>query len=198
MTPDETGKNYNKIAKWWTDTQMERPEYGMAHIRKAMDHAKENAVFLDVGCGGTGRVIGEALNRNMKVTGIDVSSEMIRMAKNRHPDVNFINDDFIVWKTCDHFDLIIAWDSIFHAPVSLQRAATRKMCDLLNPGGVLLFTGGAYAGEASGNMEGVLFEYGTIGYREILELLDEMGCKIILMEEDQFPAGHMVFICQKS
>ncbi len=198
MTPDQTGKNYNKIAKWWTATQMKRPEYGMAYIQKAMDHAKRNAVFLDVGCGGTGRVIDEALNSDFQVTGIDVSSEMIRLAKDRHPDINFINDDFIAWETCDHFDLIIAWDSLFHTPVSLQGAATRKMCDLLNPGGVLLFTGGAYAGEASGNMEGVLFEYGTIGYRETLELFDDMDCKIILMEEDQFPAGHMVFICQKS
>ncbi len=132
MNPIETGKNYNKIARWWTNTQMKRPEYGMAYIRKAMDYAKNNAVFLDVGCGGTGRVIDEALNRDFQVIGIDVSSEMIQLAKNRHPDINFINDDFIAWKACDSFDLIIAWDSLFHAPASLQKEAIMKLCRLLN------------------------------------------------------------------
>jgi hypothetical protein len=47
-------------------------------------------------------------------------------------------------------------------------------------------------------MEGVLFEYGTIGYRGYLDVIERMKCRIILMEEDQYPAGHMVFICQKS
>jgi hypothetical protein len=72
------------------------------------------------------------------------------------------------------------------------------MCSLLNVDGVLLFTAGSEASEVSGKMEGVLFEYGSIGYREYLNILYEMKCKIILMEEDQYPAGHMVFICQRS
>ena len=198
MESKELGENYNKIAEWWTNTQMKNPEYGMAYIRKAMGYVKKESKFLDIGCGGTGRVIDEALKHNFEITGIDVSSEMIRLAKTKHPDVNFINDDFIVWDTTEHFDLIITWDSIFHAPVTLQKKVTKKMCSLLNAGGVLLFTGGSYAGEASGKMEGVVFEYGTIGYRKYLDIIEEMGCKIILMEEDQFPAGHMVFICKKA
>ncbi len=47
-------------------------------------------------------------------------------------------------------------------------------------------------------MEGILFEYGTIGYHKYLDVMEKMNCKIILMEEDQYPAGHMVLICQKS
>ena len=72
------------------------------------------------------------------------------------------------------------------------------MCRLLNANGILLFTAGAEAGEMSGEMNGVSFEYGSIGYREYLNIINDMKCKIVLMEEDQFPAGHMVFICQKN
>ncbi len=61
----------------------------------------------------------------------------------------------------------------------------------------MLFTSGSYPGEASGKMEGILFEYGTIGYQGYLDVIEKMKCKIILMEEDQYPEGHMVFICQK-
>ncbi len=197
MNSKELGENYNRIAEWWTDTQMKKPEYGMEYIQKAMGYARKKSKFLDIGCGGTGRVIDEALKNDFEISGIDVSSEMIKLAKAKHPNVNFINGDFIEWETKDYFDLIIAWDSIFHAPLSLQKEVTMKMCSLLNPGGVLLFTGGSYTGEASGKMEGVLFEYGTIGYRGYLDIIEEMKCKIILMEEDQYPAGHIVFICQK-
>ncbi|MFC1533172.1 class I SAM-dependent methyltransferase [Thermodesulfobacteriota bacterium] len=198
MNSNDLGENYNKIAEWWTNTQMQKPEYGMEYIRKAIRYAKNKSEVLDIGCGGTGRVIDELLKHDFEITGIDVSSEMIRLVQAKYPDISFLNEDFIEWDTKEHFDLIIAWDSIFHAPISLQKKVTIKMCDLLNPGGVLLFTGGSYSGEASGKMEGVLLEYGTIGYRRYLDIVEEMKCKIILMEEDQYPAGHMVFIRQKN
>ena len=71
------------------------------------------------------------------------------------------------------------------------------MCRFLNEGGILLFTAGSEAGEVKGEMEGVSFEYGSLGYWEYLTIIKEMKCKIVLMEEDQFPNGHMVFICKK-
>ncbi len=193
----EEPQYYNKIAEWWINAQMENPEYGMKYIHKAIGYAKTKSKVLDLGCGGTGRTINKLIKHNFSITGIDVSSEMIRLAKLKHPIIKFIHTDFISWNTEETFDLIIAWDSIFHAPKELQEEATVKMCHLLNPGGILLFTAGSYAGEASGKMEGVLFEYGTIGYRKYLDVLERMECKVILMEEDQYPAGHMVFICQK-
>lgn len=197
MNPNETGNNYNKIAEWWINAQMENPEYGMEYIRKAIKYAKEKSKALDLGCGGTGRTINELLKHDFTPIGMDVSSEMIKLAKLKHPTVCFVHADFISWNIEETFDLIIAWDSIFHAPGELQEKATVKMCRQLNPGGILLFTAGSYKGEASGKMEDVLFEYGTIGYRGYLEVIERMKCKIILMEEDQYPAGHMVFICQK-
>lgn len=53
--------------------------------------------------------------------------EMIKLAKIRHPNVLFVHADFIPWKTEEAFDLIIAWDSIFHAPRELQEKATVKI-----------------------------------------------------------------------
>lgn len=196
MNSKELGKNYDKIAESWAH-QMTGSDYGMDYVRKAMRHAKKNSEFLDIGCGSNGRIIDEALKNNFKITALDVSSEMISILKTNHPGLNLINDDFIEWNTIEQFDLIIAYDSVFHAPQHFQRKITQKMCGLLNKGGILLFAAGATAGEARGEMEGIQFEYGSIGYREYLNVIEEMKCKIILMEEDQFPSGHMVFICQK-
>ncbi|MGK9369418.1 NAD(P)H-binding protein [Melioribacter sp. Ez-97] len=48
-----------------------------------------------------------------------------------------------------------------------------------------------------GKLEGVPSEYGTIGCREYLDIIERMNCKITLMGKDRYPADHMVFICQK-
>ncbi len=197
MISDKLGKNYNKIASWWTTTQLKNPEYGMGYVRKAMKYSKSNSKYLDIGCGSTGRTISEAIKHDFDITGIDVSSEMIRIAKTKHPNINLVNDDFIQWNTSEKYNLIIAWDSIFHAPKHLQEKITKKMCCLLETGGILLFTAGGIDGECAGNMEGVKFEYGSLSYLDYLNIIDEMSCKTILMESDQHPLNHMVFICQK-
>ena len=126
-----------------------------------------------------------------------MSSEMIRIARDKHPDVNFTIDDFMTWSSPGCFDLIVAWDSLFHAQKRLQEKLTRKMCNLLNQDGILLFTAGGIDDERSGEMEGVLFEYGSLNYLDYLCILDELGFRIVLMESDQYPLDHMVFICQK-
>ena len=126
MNSKELGKNYDKIATWWT-AQMNGSDYGMKYIRKAMSHSKKNSRVLDIGCGSNGRTIDEALKNDFEIIGIDVSAEMIRIAKDRHPDVYFINDDFVEWTTSETFNLIIAWDSIFHAPKHLLCYCFLKM-----------------------------------------------------------------------
>lgn len=72
------------------------------------------------------------------------------------------------------------------------------MCDLLNTNGVLLFSAGGIDDDRRGEMEGIPFEYGSLQYLHYLSILEDMGCKIVLMERDQYPLDHMVFICQRT
>ena len=176
---------------------MEGSVYGMKYVRKVMSLAKKNSRVLDIGCGSTGRTVDEALNHDYETTGIDVSSEMIRIAKQKHTDGKFIKDDFITWNSAECYDLIVAWDSLFHAPKNFQEKLTMKTCNLLNKDGILLFTAGGIDDERSGEMHGVSFEYGSLNYLDYLSILDESGLRIVLMESDQYPQDHMVFICQK-
>jgi 2-polyprenyl-3-methyl-5-hydroxy-6-metoxy-1,4-benzoquinol methylase len=196
MYPKELARGYDEIAPWWMK-QMEGSAYGVEYVRKAMSLAKQHARVLDIGCGGTGRFIEEALKNKFSVTGIDVSAEMIRIARDRFPKIDFINEDFNEWNPSESFDLVVAWDSVFHAPQRLQEAITRKMCNLLTTGGILLFTAGGRNGEISGEMNGIMFDYGSLDYSGYLRIIDQSGCKIILMERDQYPEDHIVFICQK-
>jgi ubiquinone/menaquinone biosynthesis C-methylase UbiE len=68
---------------------------------------KENDNILDLAC-GPGQIckyIKEKINVN--ITGIDLSKEMLKIAKNNIPDGNFIEDSIITFKTNLLFDLII-------------------------------------------------------------------------------------------
>jgi len=197
MNSKELGNRYDKIATWWTE-EMKDSDYGISYIKKAISFTNKNAKVLDIGCGSNGRIIDEALKNNFEILGIDVSAEMIRIVKEKYPNVMFIKADFNEWTTSKYFDLIIAWDSVFHLPKHLQKDMTIKMCNLLTKNGVLLFTAGGIEGDISGEMKGVLFEYGSLNYSGYLKIIEEMQCKIILMERDQYPLDHMVFICQKT
>ncbi|MGE5805417.1 MAG: class I SAM-dependent methyltransferase [Ignavibacteria bacterium] len=196
MNSKELGKRYDKIAVWWT-AEMMNSDYGVNYVKKAIEFTKQKAKVLDIGCGSSGRIIDEALKNNLEILGIDLSAEMIRIAKEKYPGIKFINADFNEWNASEYFDLVIAWDSVFHSPKHLQKTITKKMCNLLTKGGVLLFTAGGIDGEIRGEMKDVLFEYGSINYLEYLKIIEEMQCRIILMERDQYPLDHMVFICQK-
>jgi hypothetical protein len=59
---------------------------------------------------------------------------------------------------------------------------------------VLLFTAGDVDGQITGEMCDLIFYYSAIGHEEYLRILKDMGCKCILMERDQYPEEHLVFI----
>jgi len=155
---------------------------------------------LDVGCGSSGRFIEVLLQHGFTPSGLDISTEMIDLAQQRHPGVTFYAADICTWPLPQTYDLITAWDSTFHLPLSEQQPVLQKMCEGLNPQGILLFTCGGGSGpqQISGGFEGQTFDYSTLGVNEFLRLLMEYGCTCNHLEYDQYPENHVYIIAQKS
>ncbi len=131
--------------------------------------------------------------------GVYVFAEMISLARLRSPGSQFYVGDLCTWELPKRYDLISAWDSIFHLPLDRHEAVIRKLDAGLNPGGVLMFTcGGGGPGEISGSFEGENFDYSTLGVNEFLRLLRECGCECLHVEYDQFPEGHVYIIARKT
>jgi len=192
MKPRETGQLYDKIASW-CDEQGES-SYGLHFVQRAIGLSNNSGKALDVGCGSGGRIITALLKAGFEVTGIDVSAAMLDLARKRHPSSYFIHGDICEWDPQEQYDIIIAWDSIFHAPYSRQGQVIEKLCGALTNCGVLLFTAGGVDGEITGEMCNQIFYYSSLAEQEYLRILKDIGCRCILLERDQHPEEHVVFI----
>ena len=197
MHPRETGHRYDAIAAQ-VDADLRESSYGVSFLERAVAFCKTRRTALDVGCGAGGRMIDRLLNAGFQVTGIDVSRGMLDIAKARHPSVEFVHDDVTEWTPPRSFDLVLAWDSIFHLPYASHTLVLGKFCACLSDGGVLLFTAGGVDGEIVGTMHGHEFGYSSLSEVALVQLLHDYDCVPLLMERDQYPLHHVVIIATKA
>jgi trans-aconitate methyltransferase len=141
MHPEETATCYNRLAQWW-QTRHQNSSYGIAQLERAIQFVQKKDLAIDIGCGSSGRFIKVLREYDFEVEGLDISAEMIVLAKQRYPDLTFCQEDVCKWNPTQHYDLIVAWDSTFHLPLSMQEPVMKKLCNALNPGGILMFTCG--------------------------------------------------------
>ena len=96
----------------------------------------ENA--LEIGC-GTGAFARELAKRCKRVTALDLSAEMIRVARSRSTqfeNLEFQLADAMAWSfPQSHFDFICSIATLHHLP---QRELIVKIKDALKPGGVFV------------------------------------------------------------
>lgn len=196
MEPAVLGTKYDKIAQWWHDRHV-HSSYGVTQFERAIRFTSKGGKALDVGCGTGGRFIRILQSRGFAVTGLDVSKEMIRLARQNHPEHTFLHQDICTWDTNEKFDLIVAWDSIFHLPLAMQRRVVSKLCNLLASGGVLIYTFGDAHGAHTDQWHGDTFYYSSIGITENLQLLTGNGLKILHLELDQYPETHVYTIATR-
>ena len=99
---------------------------------------------LDAGC-GTGRVGIELARRGISVVGVDIDSAMLRVAKEKAPDLEWHLGDLSRLELVDDADRRVRFDSvvcagnvmIFLAP-GTERAAVTQLSKHLRAGGLLI------------------------------------------------------------
>jgi ubiquinone/menaquinone biosynthesis C-methylase UbiE len=93
---------------------------------------------LEIGC-GTGAFSRRLAQRAQRVTAIDLSSEMIRVARLRSTQLSNIDFEVADVMSCDlpaeHFDCIATIATLHHLPL---RGAMLKLIHALRPGGMLI------------------------------------------------------------
>jgi len=196
VDPKLIGAKYDKIAHWWHQ-EHNHSLYGIEQIRNAIRYCEHQGTALDVGCGSGGRVFRLLADSGFTITGIDASAEMITLARANHPSATLHVADIREWQSTERFDLIIAWDSIFHLAQDEHEHVLKKLADLLAEKGILIYTVGDAVGEHESDWHNDKFPYSSIGIGENLRVLMDCGLRIRHVELDQYPQKHAYIIAGK-
>jgi SAM-dependent methyltransferase len=153
------------------------------------------AKILDVGC-GSGWLSEYFARLGYDVTGIDISDDLIRMARERVENVpynldhetslscRFLTHDIEVEPLPEKFDAVICYDSLHH--FENERTVFRHLAAMLDVGGLLFILEGhkPAAGSATEDeLRDVMRQYGTLespfSTDYLRALLDEQGLAVV-------------------
>jgi SAM-dependent methyltransferase len=131
---------YDKSAKYY-DAIYHFKDYATisSRLRDLINQFNPGASsLLDVGC-GTGRHI-EYLQAHYQVAGLDISHEMLNVARNRCPDVPFFQGDMTDFDLERSFDVVTCLFSAIGSVKTVENLdrAVLRMTDHLRPGGVVI------------------------------------------------------------
>ena len=131
---------YNKLAWLWpafspAEDYVNETKYFAGILRK---HSKIKIKdVLHIGCGGGHNDF--TLKKYFNVTGVDISPEMLSLARKLNPECGYIRSDMRSMKLGRKFDAVVAFDSINHINTRKDLLAVFSSVNLhLNPGGVFL------------------------------------------------------------
>lgn len=198
MTPDEIAKSYDQIAEKWSSDDFPRTN-GIEQHERAIAFVKERGNALDIGCGSSGRIMDLLIKHGFDVEGIDVSERMIALARERHPDIAIHHADISRWDFPKQYDLISAWDSIWHLRLADQERVLTRILKRLTTGGVCIFTTGGLDApeEKTDSAMGPPMYYSVLGIPALLQLISENQCVCRHLEYDQYPELHLYVIAQR-
>lgn len=199
MKPIEIGKAYDQITHLWENKKFNMNN-GIEPHKKAVSFTSKRGKALDIGCGCTGRFIELLSNEGFTPFGLDASEKMVKLARKRHPHIDFVQADICSYTLTSTYDFITAWDSIWHIPLTDQRKVFTKIIKSLNPGGIFIFSFGGTDKEGyhTDDFMGPEVYYSTLGTNGFLTLLIESGCIIRHLEFDQYPEMHTYIIAEKA
>lgn len=189
-------QSYDKIAEWFAADRAGTPVD--KHMLVFTKRLKPGAHILEVGSGGGLPITKYLTDAGFKVTGLDVSSNLVDIARRNVPEAQFIKGDILSFSPLEKFDAIVSWDCLFHLNYNHQTNAFKKLYELLKDGGNLIFSHGDTDGEITGEMNGETFYYSSLGSKKILEALNEVGFTLLSYTlDDTEEHGYIVVIAKK-
>ena len=140
--PSQAFKEFERAA-WESKAYRYDNTWGKVSIQ-AIDAVLERArigpgaALLDLGC-GPGHLCAAALRRGCKAIGVDLSDSMLRIARDRYPEIEFRQEDAEQISFPDaSFDAVTLNFLLLHVPD--QERCLREAARLVKPGGRLVFS----------------------------------------------------------
>lgn len=189
---------YNQCAKNYADNRdlFKNQKY-------LKDLAKELSVgaeILDIGCGSGVPIDKYLLEKGFKVTGIDISEEMVKLAKKNLPNGQYLVRDMTEIDFPESsFDAVVSFYAIFHIPREDHLPLLKKLHTLLKTNGYLLMTMGSSDWEGTeDDFHGAKMFWSHYGREKNIESVKEAGFKIIYETVDTSgDEKHLIIFAKK-
>lgn len=196
MTASKTEKTiraYNNNAQKYNAKFKDFSTYKNKIIDFQSQYIPKGARVLDLGCGpGNNITTIKTLDDSCHFTGIDLSQDLLAIAKMIHPSCTFINKNICSLEDLEKYDTVLASFCIVHLEDEETKTLLKSIAESLVEGGSLYlsFMEGTTSGfeTTSFSDEAIYFNYYSIG--PILEILEENGlrhktvCKEDYLEQD--------------
>ncbi len=168
---------YDKIAERYVEEREKIDNW--KEIEEFRVKLPEKAKILDVGC-GTGIPIARYLSQNgFEVVGIDLSKEMVSVAKQNVPGARFLQMNMTeIEFPPESFDGLISCYAIFHVPRSKHAAIFQSFYRILKSDGIMLASVGASDWEAVEDYYGVDMFWSHFDPLTTQSLITEAGLDI--------------------
>ena len=194
---------YNKIAQEY-DKEFGNDYSDTPYVDKFLNYLEGKKV-LDIGC-GVGNLTKYIMDKGFNVEGIDLSKEMLNIAKQKYSDIKFYEMNMKEITLRKKYDGIMLAYSLFHLTKKEVIEVLPKYYDLLNSNGKILLILQYGQGERIVNeplKEGLKIFINYYSQDEIIEILKNNRFKILYTDlkksESEFELGNdkLVIICQK-
>ena len=195
---------YNKIAQEY-DKEFGNDYSDTPYVDKFLNYLEGKKV-LDIGC-GVGNLTKYIMDKGFNVEGIDLSKEMLNIAKQKYSDIKFYEMNMKEITLRKKYDGIMLAYSLFHLTKKEVIEVLPKYYDLLNSKGKILLILQYGQGERIVDeplKEGLKIFINYYSQDEIIEILKNNSFKILYTDlkksESEFELGNdkLVIICQKT
>jgi SAM-dependent methyltransferase len=135
QTPESIRSDFDRIALLPDAVWNHNAHYHAYLLGQIPERCRQ---VLEIGC-GTGRFSRLLAGRAERVLAVDLSPQMIRLARERselYPNIDFVNCDVMTYQLPDgQFDCVATLTTIHHLPAEI---ILRRIRDALRPGGVFV------------------------------------------------------------
>ncbi len=160
-----------------------------------LSYVPGNGHILDLGCGAGQPIAAHLIKSGYRVTGVDSSPVMIKIAKDRFPNEEWIVEDICKIKLEKIYDGVLAWDSFFDLTHEDQREIFRLFGGFLKRGAPLIFTAGPEREDGVDQLYDAPVSHASFSKDEYFELLHENGFENILHRFNEPDCGNHSIYC---
>jgi 2-polyprenyl-3-methyl-5-hydroxy-6-metoxy-1,4-benzoquinol methylase len=190
------GKSYDNIAE---DFAKMRDSFHneQKYLNALINYIPAKSHILDIGCGSGFPIANYLIEKGFRVTGIDGSEALLKIAQKKCPQMRGLYGDIRTIQFNEKVDAIVEWWCLFHLPKADHELMLARFAEWLKPGGILEFTSGDSEFEGTNsnmlNQELNFYSLSPTAYQQYLE---KYGFEILLQESDQ--SQHLVWIAKKN